>query len=250
VEHQQHQEESYVDGKLDEINNEIEPQYPLALGCPAWHLNVHLVNVIRVRELLVRRFLSTGGCLLALSQCVFALLSDLLPALRQALARLSLDNLLLSQREHISYCGPAGTCGQYGELEEKHDHHIGTGLLNHCAGGVSEQPDIVEQACDEWDGKASVEEARVRRGLLFENLDSPIANPAPNLASDESRKHDEEPGADLLSKYGHSQTCLGDGEPGTLGKLFDFDGTEGSKAESRKAVEEGAIEQEGEVYQG
>ena len=89
-----------------------------------------------------------------------------------------------------------------------------------------------------------MEQTRVGGRLLLKDLDAAFADPAPDLARDERREHDEEERSDFFAKDGHSQACLGDGEPGTFVQLLDLDGAEGAEAEALEAVHKGAIEDE------
>lgn len=94
-----------------------------------------------------------------------------------------------------------------------------------------------------------MEESRIRRGLLLEKVYTAISNPAPDLARDQSREHDKEPGPNLLSKDCHGQTCLGDGKPCSLGKLFDLDRAQRAKAYLRQGIDEASVQEQCEIDQ-
>lgn len=140
-----------------------------------------------------------------------------------------------------------GPDGQDGELEQEHDHHGGLGGGDDGVDGVVEQPAVVEDAGDEADDEAGVEQARVGGGLLLEDLDAALADPAPDLARDEGGEHDEEEGADLLAEDGHGEAGLGDGEPGPLVELLDLDGPQGAEAQPLETVHERAVQEEDQV---
>ena len=139
---------------------------------------------------------------------------------------------------------------QDGKLEQEHDHHRRLRLRDHRVDRVAQEPAVVDDAREQRHDQPGVEEPRVRRGLLLEDLDAALADPAPDLARDQGREHDEEEGADLLAEDGHGEAGLGDGEPGLLVELFDFDGSQGTEAEALEAVHEGAIGEEDEVDEG
>lgn len=138
--------------------------------------------------------------------------------------------------------------GQDGEFEQEHDHHRGAGLAHHGADSIAQHPDVVGDADEERDAEARVEEARVRRGLLLEQFDPPLADPTPDLARDEGGEHDQKEGADFVAENSHGQACLGDGEPSLLVKLLDFGGAEGAEAEALEAIHEGSVDDKYQVY--
>lgn len=87
-----------------------------------------------------------------------------------------------------------------------------------------------------------MEEPRVGGGLLFKDLDTALANPSPHFACNQSRKHDQEECANLLSEDGHRQACLCNGKPCFLVELLDLDGTERAETKSLKAVDKSTVD--------
>jgi hypothetical protein len=122
-------------------------------------------------------------------------------------------------------------------------------LLNNGVDSVSEQKDVVKEANGERETEAGMEESGIGRRLLFENLDSAVADPSPDLTANKGREHDEEPGANFVPEYGHREAGLGNGEPGSFGELLDFHGAEPPKEYSRHRPEKQAIDEENEVHQ-
>lgn len=152
--------------------------------------------------------------------------------------------MLLPHGKQISYGRLARSHRLDGELEQKHDHHGRTRLLDHGIDAVLEHPDIVGHAEEQRDGEAGVEQSWVGGRLLLKDLDAAFAYPAPYFARDQGREHAQEEGADFFAEDGHGQACLGDGEPGAFVQLLDLDGTEGAEAEALEAIHEGSIEDE------
>lgn len=160
---------------------------------------------------------------------------------------LHLNDPRLRQRDEVTDCGLERADGQDGELEEEHNHHRGAGLLNDRVDRVSEEPDIVENAEEQRDTEAGVEESGVRGRLLFQDFDSAFAYPTPHFARHQRREHDEEEGAELVAENGHGEACLGDGEPTPLVQLLDFDGSQLAEAETLEAVHERAVDEEDKI---
>ena len=92
-----------------------------------------------------------------------------------------------------------------------------------------------------------MEQAWIGGRLLFQDLYSSLPNPAPDLAGEQRKEHDEEPATNLASEDGHGETCLCHGEPGLFVELFYFDRAQGSEEEFLEGEEEGAGAEEKEV---
>ena len=92
-----------------------------------------------------------------------------------------------------------------------------------------------------------MEQAWIRRRLLFENFDSAIANPSPNLPSYKSNKHYQEPRSHILPEYCHSQARLCNGKPCLFIQLLDLDRSQGSVAQSLKSIHQSSIDEEDQV---
>lgn len=103
-------------------------------------------------------------------------------------------------------------------------------MLDHCSNSVSEEPDVVGDTDEERDDESCMEQSRIGRGLLLQDLYAAFPNPAPNLARDESCEHDEEKGTDFIAENSHREACLRDSEPSLFVELLDFSGTEGAEA--------------------
>lgn len=83
--------------------------------------------------------------------------------------------------------------------------------------------------------------------LLFDELDAAGPDPLPNLASNETDKHDEEPHAHIVAEDGHGQKCFGDGEPGVFVQALDLHGAKRTIKEALESKHEGCCEEEDEV---
>jgi len=151
---------------------------------------------------------------------------------------LGLDDMLLDKGDDVTDRGLERTNGEDGKLEQEHDHHGWTGLLDDCVESIFQDPSVVDDAEQQGYAQPGVEEARVCRRLLLEDLNTTLTDPTPDLACDKGGKHDEEVCADLLAENGHCQTSLGDSEPCFLVKLFDLDGAEAAETEPLKTVDE------------
>lgn len=91
-----------------------------------------------------------------------------------------------------------------------------------------------------------MEKSWVRGWLLFQNIHSPLANPAPDLPGQQQHEHRQEPAPDVLSEARHRQQRIEYGIPGFFAKVFDFDRAERSIEQplERKHKSAGADEEE------
>lgn len=137
---------------------------------------------------------------------------------------------------------------QQSVLKPKHDDHVWPRLPEDSIHTVAKHHRVVYDRKYQRRGEAGVEEDFVGRGgLLLDKLDATSANPLPYLASNEADKHNEKPYAHIISEYGHSQECLGYGEPGVFVKALDFHGAKGSIEETLESIHEGSREKQDEV---
>lgn len=226
-------------------DDKVQSEDPLALGLPSGHFNIHFVDIFLVGQLLLLAL----GRLARLSalQDGGSLFPYLPAALLQSVPSLCLDDPLLGQRNDVPGARLERVDSQHGEFEEEHEHHGGAGLLHHGVEGVHEHRRVVDEAEDQGQAQPGMEQPGVGGGLLFEHLDTTLADPSPDLARDERREHDQEKGANLLPEYSHGEAGFGDGKPGPLVELLNFDGSEGSVEESLQAVHKGSIDDEDEV---
>lgn len=153
-----------------------------------------------------------------------------------------MDDALLRERHQVPSPRSPGTGSQNSELEEEHNHHIGPSLLNDGIDRITEYPDIVDKASSKRDAESQMEEPGVRRGLLLEKFDTPVSNPAPDLARDQCREHDEEPSSNLFPEDGHGKAGLGDGEPCSLGELLDLDRTQRAETQLRQGIYKATVQ--------
>lgn len=221
--------------------NQIQRQDIQPLGIPARNLNVHLFHIALAGQLLILRLCIA---LFSTPQNLRPALSNLALPLLQPVPRLHPRNMLLPHGEQIPDARLAGSHRLYRELEEEHNHHSRTCLLDHRIDAVLEHPDVVRHAQEQRDGQAGMEQAWVGGRLLLKDLDAAFADPAPYLARDQRREHEQEEGTDFFAEDGHGQARLGDGEPSAFVQLLDLDGAEGAEAEALEAVHQGTIEDE------
>jgi hypothetical protein len=87
----------------------------------------------------------------------------------------------------------------------------------------------------------------VLRWLLFQDLNSTLADPAPDFSSKQAEEHHQKPTADLAAEDRHGQTCFCNGEPRLFVELLDLDRSQWAKKEFLKAEKERAGGQEDEV---